>query len=169
LSPKPSKHYKIVSSNTSGNFVILKLEQLDTIPLTTDPFPETRHSVLALKITDAKELGYLPLVFGLTKNQLDTIRTNAQLLKDKFFFTFLSDTYLKEIAVLKKVTTKEEAQRIIEMMKNEKFKPLIEKYAKTETNDMYNAGLASEILNRACIEKGFNPIGAGEAINRIVQ
>jgi hypothetical protein len=124
---------------------------------------------LALKTTDNKELGYLPLTLGLTRRQLDTIKTDIPLLKDKFFFTFFSDTYLKELSALKKVTTKDEVMEIIEATKSDNYKTLVEKYSKTETRDMYASGLSTEILNRACIEKGYNPIGAGRTINNLMR
>ncbi|HEY1019103.1 MAG TPA: hypothetical protein VGE25_08905 [Sediminibacterium sp.] len=167
--PRPSSHYKILSSNNTGELIILKLEQLDTIPLTTDPYPATRYQVLALKISDEKELGYLPLTLGLTRQQLDTIKTNIPALNDKFFFTFYSDTYLKELSKLKNVTTKSEVNEIIEVANSDSFKTLIEKYSKTETRDMYASGLSAELINRACIEKGYNPIGAGRAINVLMR
>ena len=167
--PGPASRYKILSSNNTGEFVILKLERLDTIPLTTNPYPATRYQVLALKTTDNKELGYLPLTLGLTSQQLDTIKTDVSSLKDKFFFTFFSDTYLKELSALKKVTTKDEANEIIEIVKSDHFKALVEKYFKTETRDMYASGLSAEILNRACIKKGYSPIGAGRAINTLMR
>ena len=167
--PRPATHYKILSSNKTGEFVILKLERLDTIPLTTNPNPVTRYSVLALKNIDNKQLGYLPLNLGLTRQQLDTVQTDIQSLKEKFFFTFFSDTYLKELSALKKVMTKDEAQEIIEMAKSDNFKKLVETYSKTETRDMYASGLSAEILNRACIEKGYSPIGAGRAINTLMK
>ena len=167
--PRPDKHYKILSSNKTGEFVILKLERLDTIPLTTNPYPATRYSVLALKNIDNKQLGYLPLIPGLTRQQLDTVQTDIESLKEKFFFTFFSDTYLKELSALKKLTTKDEAQEIIEVAKGDKFKTFVAKYSKTETRDMYASGLSAEILNRACLEKGYSPIGAGRAINTLMR
>ena len=167
--PRPARHYKILSSNKSGEFVILKLERLDTISLTMDPYPATRYSVLALKTTDNKELGYLPLTLGLTRRQLDTVKPDIQLLKDKFFFTFFSDTYLKELSALKKITTKDDVMEIIEATKSANYKTVVEMYSKTETHDMYASGLTTEILNRACIEKGYNPIGAGRTINNLMR
>jgi hypothetical protein len=166
---KPEEHYKIISTRRVGQFALLKLEQLDTIPLTTNPYPETRYSVLALKGIDNKQLGYLPLVSGLTKKQLDTVQTNVQSLTDKFFFTFFSEAYLKELVKLKSITTKDEAKEIVEMVKSIRFKPLIERYQKTNTKDMYNSGLTAEVLNQVCIEKGYSPIGAGRAIDQLLK
>lgn len=116
--PIPSKHYKILSVKRISEFTIIKLEDLDTIPLTMNPYPATRFSVLALKNLNGNQLGCLSLQMGLTKEQLDTVQVEVQLLKDKFFFTFFSDNYLKELSSLKKVTTKSEALEIIEFAKS---------------------------------------------------
>jgi hypothetical protein len=165
---KPAAHYKILSSNKTGDFFILKVEKLDTIPLTTNPYPVTRYSVLVLKTIDNKELGYLKIPGGLTRQQLDIIGIDIPSLKSKFSFTFFSDTYLKELSALKTVTTKNDANKILETAKSDNFKTLIEKYEKTEVSDLYASGLSAELINRACIEQGFNPIGAGQAINSLL-
>lgn len=167
--PRPENHYKIIGSVIKDQFTLLKLEQLDTIPLSTDPYPPTRYSVLAFKNIDDKHLGSLNLKLGLTKRQLDTVRINVSSLKDKFFFTFFSDASLKELTKLKKLTTMEEAKEVIEAMKSDKFKALAQRYVKTETRDLYAAGFSAEILNRGCIEKGYNPVGAGRTINKLMR
>ena len=166
---KPAKHYRVLSSDRRGDFVLLNVERLDTIPLTSDPYPAARYSVLAFKSVNDKQLGYLPLVFSVTKQQLDTIQINVQSLEDKFFFTYFSDNYLREFSALKKLTTKDEVSRLIEALKSDKYKPLAESYAKTETKDMYNAGLSAEILNRVCIENGYSPVGAGLVIEKLMK
>ena len=43
------------------------------------------------------------------------------------------------------------------------------KYAKNLPGDIYGSGLVAEILTKACIEKGYNPKGAGQAINRLLK
>ncbi len=67
------------------------------------------------------------------------------------------------------MTTKDEVKKIIETIKSDHFKTLVEKYSKTETYDMYASGLSAEILNHACIEKGYSPIGAGRVINTLMR
>ena len=166
---KPEKHSKIISSQQIKDFTILKLEQLDTIPFTTDPYPATRYSVGVFKDIDDKKLGYLNLISGLSKQQIDTVRIDTDSLNDMFFFTLYSDAYLKELSTLKKVTTKSQVLEIIDTVKSNQFKLLAEKYRKTKTGDMYGSGFSAEILNRACIEKGFNPIGAGRVINKLMR
>lgn len=167
--PGPENHYKIISTQQIKDFTILKLEQLDTIPLTTDPYPATRYSVGIFKDIDDKKLGYLHLISGLTKQQIDTAQIKTHSLNEMFFFTYYSDTYLKELSALKKVTTKSEVEEIMDAAKGNHFKLLAEKYANTKTGDMYGSGFSAEILNRACIEKGYNPIGAGRIINKLMR
>lgn len=166
---KPEKHSKIISSQQINDFTIVKLEQLDTIPLTTEPYPATRYSIGVFKDIDDKKLGYLTLISGLTKQQIDTVQIDTDSLNDMFFFTMYSDAYLKVLSTLKKVTTKSQVLEIVETAKSNQFKLLAEKYRKTKTGDMYGSGLSAEILNRACIEKGFNPIGAGRVINKLMR
>lgn len=167
--PNPESHSKILGYNTSGDFTIFKLEGLDSIPLTTDPYPETRYSLLALKTINSKQLGVLPLKSGLTRQQIDTIKTDIESLKDKFFFTYFSNSYLMELSTLKKVTTMEDAEAIIDFVKSGKFTHLVERYSKTKIFDLYGSGFSAELLNRACIEKGYNPIGAGRSINNLMR
>lgn len=167
--PQPSERYKILSSNKTEEFVILKLQKLHTVELPTDTHTAPRYERWALKIANDKELGWLPLALGLSKQQLDTTETDIRLLKKKFFFTFFGDNYLKEFSSLKKLTSKVEANEIIEFVNSGRFKTLIESYSNTDTQDVYAAGLSAELLNRACLEKGYSPIGAGRAINVLMR
>jgi hypothetical protein len=109
------------------------------------------------------------LISGLTKQQIDIVRIDTNSLNDMFFFTSYSDSYLKELSTLKKVTTKSQVLEIMEVVKSNQFKLLAEKYCKTKTGGMYGSGFSAEILNKACIEKGYNPIGAGRIINKLMR
>ena len=166
--PQIENHYKIISSQKIRNFTIVKLEGLDTIPLTTDPYPKTRYSVVIFKDINDKELGYFDLLHGLTKQELSSVKVDADSLKDKFFFTYYSDSYLKELSSLKKVSTKNQVLEITDVENDEEFKLLAEKYAKSNVNDMYLSGFSAEIINRSCIKKGYDPVGAGRVINKIM-
>ncbi len=105
----------------------------------------------------------------MTRQKLATAQTDLSALREKFFFTLFSESYLKELSGLKNVITKAEANEIIEVMKSDRYKMIEEKYSKTDTWDMYATGLLAELLNRACIEKGYNPVGAGRAINSLLR
>lgn len=167
--PQPETHFKIISSNKLKNFTIVKLERLDTIPLSIDPYPKTRYSVGIFKDITEKELGYLDFLSGLTKQQMNAVKIETDSLNDKFFFTYYSDAYLKELSTLKKVTTKSQVLEITDVENDEEFKLLAEKYAKTNVGDMYLSGFSAEILTRSCIRKGYDPVGAGRVINKIMR
>lgn len=165
--PKPSKYYKILSSERKNDFTILKMERLDPASTATDPHALNRYYVTALMTGDKKRLGYLPLGMSLTKKELDNFKADADSLKEKFFYTYFSESYLKELSAFKKISTRAHAEEVLESFKDDKFKAVAERFRNTRTWDMYGTGFTSEILNRACIDLGYNPLGAGSAINEL--
>jgi hypothetical protein len=163
---KLKEHYKIHSSITKDDFTILKLEQLDTFHRSDIPYPETRYEVVILKNINTKKIGYQLHTFRLTKNQIDTIEIDINSLKDKFFFTFFGDAYYKEVSTMRQIKTKKDVEEIIEEMRKAKYEVLFDRYKRTNITDLWESGFASEFLNRACIEKGFNPIGASKMMDK---
>ncbi|WP_162550036.1 hypothetical protein [Hymenobacter nivis] len=166
---KPSAYYKIISLISQAPFYVLKLERLDTIPLTSKPYPQTRYSLMILKIINNDELGYLPLRLGSTKIQIDTAQVNIAILRNNFYFTYFSNKYIKDLTRLKLISTKQQAQSIIEIIKGETFKEVIKKYQKTQPIDFYGSGMISELINRACIMEGYNPLNAQQKINDLLK
>jgi hypothetical protein len=162
---EPFRHYKIISSLAEGDETFLKLEQLDTIPYPAESLPVTRYSVLVLKEITEKKLSYLPLVSGLTRKQLDTYPTNVQTMGNKVSFTFFSSACMKELSTLKKVTTKDEAKQIVDAYQRSNFQPL----EGNLSDEIYTTRFLAELLNNVCIEKGFNPIGAGKTIEQLIK
>ena len=153
---KPETHHKIISSSKTGDFTILKLEWLDTIPLKDQFCPDKRFSIMALKNIDKNQFGYPHPFHCLTRKQLDTTQINSLPLNDRTFLTYFSDSYLKELSALKKVSTKSEVKEIMNAIENNNF-------------DAGKISYSAEQLNRACIEKGYNPFGAGLTIDSILK
>ncbi len=91
------EHYKILSLKEENEFAILKLEKLDTLQMTSNPYPETRYSILLLKNISNKEIGWLTRHYGSTKKQIDRIDLNIDTLKNKFFYTYFNDDYYKKL------------------------------------------------------------------------
>lgn len=162
-------HYKIISLRQKEEFAILKMEKLDTLQMTTMPYPETRYCIYALKNISDNELGYLPLRFGLTKKQIDSLEVNTDTLKNKFFYTYFSDMYYKSLFSLKKITTKQDVEEVIAEVKKPVYEGLAKTYMQTNVFDMYASGISAELLNRACIARGFNPVGASQIINKLMK
>jgi hypothetical protein len=147
-------HYKILDIHKTGDFTILKLKSFDTIPLGEDFCPGKEYSVMSLKNINHRQLGYRPPRGCLTQDQVDTFQINNPLLVNGNFLTFFSDSYLKELSTLKKLSTKDDIEKVIDAIGNNDF----------------NAGKISysaEELSKACIEKGYNPVGAARVIDSI--
>ena len=150
--PCSETHHRIIATHEMGEFTILKVERLDTIPLSDDFCPGKRYSVIALKSINKEQLGYCPYFGCLTKNQLDTFQISNLSLKNKHFLTYYSDSYLKELSTLKKVSSKDDIRKIIDAIEYNDFKSGKISYS-------------AEELTKACIEKGYNPVGAGIIID----
>jgi hypothetical protein len=165
---KPQAHYKIISSSKIAEFQIVKLEQLDTLSLTSNPYPETRFSLLILAAINDKGIGWLPRRQGSTKSQIDTARINLKTLRNNFYFTYFSDAYLGKLMLLKKIATKQDADNIMLALKDavgrKEIKELVEKYEKTQPIDYYGSGMTSELITRFCIEKGYSPVNAQQLL-----
>jgi hypothetical protein len=152
---KTQNRYKIIETHKSGNFMILKLERLDSIPLNESFCPGNRFSIMAFKKIDSMQLKYRGVPFAcLTPQQADSIQTDTLFLNKGASLTFYSDSYLRQLSKLKKISTKDAAREIIDAIENNDF----------------NSGRVSyyaEELTKACIEKGYNPVGAGVIIDSL--
>lgn len=164
---EPRRHYKIHGFIEIPNYHLLKLERLDTIPLTTDPYPLTRYMIVAIKNMSDKQLGYLPIVGELTKNEMDTISISRDSLTKKFFYTYYSNAYVKTFSALKSIVKKKDANKIIRLMKSKRYEGIINSWKATKAGDIWGTGLTAEILNKACLDAGYNPIGADLKISAL--
>ena len=63
----------------------------------------------------------------------------------------------------------EDANQIMEAMKSDENKALARRYEATDVADLYGSGFSAEVLNRACIEKGYDPVGAGGVIDKLLR
>lgn len=148
-------HCKIIATHEVGEFTILKLEYLDSIPLKDNLCPGKRYAMTALKRINNEQLSYCdPLYDCLTKHQLDTIQIDIPLLRNKPFLSYFSDSYLKKLSAFKKVSSKDDMRKIINAIGYNDF-------------DSGRISYSAEQLNKTCIEKGYDPAGAGLMIDSI--
>lgn len=104
---KYKKHYKIWSVNENqSNLLIVKLESLDSIPLTTNPYPEDRFKISVYQRKNEKEITLIKDIEHLTKEGMayyhaDTIKSN-----DNVGLNLYSLSYMKKLLKLKKVKSK---------------------------------------------------------------
>ncbi|SEL75699.1 hypothetical protein [Parapedobacter koreensis] len=169
IDDEPKNRYRIIATTDADNLTLLKLEHLDSIPLTTDPFPANRFLILAIKHISDDKIGYLPIQGNLTKEELGHYEFPIESLGDKFFLTYFSEPYWHGLAKQRKITTKEEAQQVLDYLNSEEVKKLVQIYRETDVPDMYGSGLFAELINIACIKFGFSPIGANKVLQEFIQ
>jgi glycosyltransferase involved in cell wall biosynthesis len=167
FSIKPVSHYKILSCKLLSVYSILKLEKLDTLQLTTDPYPLTRYQVLVFNKNKDETIGQLMLFRGLTKDALNNVTIPD--LSNKFFSTLISSAYKKKLIDLKPVASKQDVDVIIASLKSDKYKEMINRYKMTDLSDMYNSIINSELLYHACVDNGYNPINASNRIGALLK
>lgn len=161
-------HYKIWGNQDLGKeFFALKVERLDTIPLTTNPYPDERFNIWIYKRTP-KKITFLKQISQLKKSEmqnytLDTLHNN-----DKYGQTFYSLTYMNELLKLKRVKTKKDVDIINNELNNPEYLEFAEDYQKNnKMPDMYASGLMAMLINKATIKVGYSPIGASVLMNII--
>ncbi|WP_337084832.1 hypothetical protein [Elizabethkingia anophelis] len=162
-------HYKIwgVQSYKDKGFV-LKLEKLDSIQLTDNPYPEERFNIWVYGKPSGKELPLEREYPQLTRKQMEEFPIQDSLFSNEYALTYFSENYMKELSKRKNVRTQKDADAIDqEMKRNEpEYKKIIENYKNSKMiQDMYNSGLIATLTNKACLDLGYNPIGA----NRILR
>lgn len=153
---KLEAYYKIISSSKTGDFTILKLERLDTIPLNDQLCPGKQFSIMALKGIDSNKLEFPHPFHCLTRKQLDTCQINNLPLKGRTCLTYFSDSYLRELSTFRKVLVESDVKEIMNAIKRNDF-------------DAERISYSAEELNTACVEKGYNPLGAGLIVDSILR
>lgn len=164
----PSSHYKVLGIKIEKSSFIFKLEKLDTLQL-PKRYPDNRYSILVLKIIDSERISFIQQLFGLSKKQVTTNFIDTFNTDKKFGFTFFSSNYYNNLKKLKTITSKSEVEEITALFKTEKFIEIVDLYKISHPPDMYASGLSAELFNQACIDKGYNPIGAGRIANQLMR
>lgn len=162
-------HYKIwgVQSYKDKGFV-LKLEKLDSIQLTDNPYPEERFKIWVYGKPSGKELPLEREYPQLTRKQMEEFPIQDSLFSNEYALTYFSENYMKELSKRKNVRTQKDADAIDQEMERNKseYIKIIENYKSSKMiRDMYNSGLIATLTNKACLDLGYNPIGA----NRILR
>ncbi|TYB76936.1 hypothetical protein [Bizionia myxarmorum] len=160
------KRFVVLESKIFGNQKILKIERIDSIPLTTNPIPEDRYKILGLeKLTDKK----LKIVNETTKYTLDSITKidlNSELLKDKFGFTYYTESFLTDLETNYEITN-EQAVEIFEDIKENI--QTVELYKETKTGDIYGSGITAELIAIEMIKLKLSPLQARNRIEKALR
>jgi len=68
-----------------------------------------------------------------------------------FFYTCFSDDRWRELASLPQIKTKDDAQKVMSILKGEKVKTWVKAYENNPVKEMYGSGVIAKIINRICI------------------
>ena len=89
-SKKARDHYKILKSKQEGNRYLLEVEKLDSLQLTTNPFPDDRFRLIGFEKTSENEIKMINEARSFTKDSITKIPFEHNYLDNKFVFTFVS-------------------------------------------------------------------------------
>ena len=163
------KTKRIIKERAQGDSWLVMTESLDSLPMSTVPFPTNRFSIAVFR--------------GITKNQIETAdvarridRHVADSIMDKgivsdnwFFYTYFSDDRWRELAALPPVKTKDDAKKIMSILKSEEVKNWLVRYENNPVKEMYGSGIFAEIINRICIQNQYSPIFASKVLQEFEQ
>ncbi|ALR31957.1 hypothetical protein ATE47_16170 [Chryseobacterium sp. IHB B 17019] len=166
---KYKSHYKIWDvTEKPSDFIVIKLETLDSIPLTTKPYPEDRFKISIYKNKNGKELIMVRDINHLTKQAMINYNTDTIQLKNNIGMNLYSLSYMKELIKLKKVITKKDTDKIDNELNDPKYIAFIENYKlENKLPDPYASILTASLINTACLNLGYSPIGASFSMNII--
>ncbi|WP_449401481.1 hypothetical protein [Chryseobacterium wanjuense] len=146
----------------------MKLESLDSIPLTTDPYPEDRFKIFIYKKKNEKELTMVRSINHLTKEKMANYNTDTIQSKGNLGMNLYNLSRMKELLKLKKINTKKDVNKINNELNDPKYLTFIEDYKKeNKLFDPYASILTANLINAACLNLGYSPIGASFSMNII--
>lgn len=139
----------------------MKVESLDSIPLTTAPYPEDRFKIFIYKKNNEKELLLIRNVNDLTKEKMTNYNTDTIQPNNNFGMNLYSLSYMKELLKLKRIKIKKDADKINNELNHPKYLTFIENFIKhNRIFDTYASILTATLINNACLHLGYSPIGA---------
>jgi hypothetical protein len=167
--PKPTHHYRILAAQQQDEFYVLKLEALDSVQLSSTPYPATRFAALILQNLSSQQCGYFLSSRASTQEQIEQLSVSSAELRKKFYFTFFSESYLATQCRRKQLSTKAEADLLGAELKKPEYTALAAAWQANPSGDLYASSLTAELLNRACIRQGFSLCGAAQKLQALLK
>ena len=160
------KHYRVIESLDTLNWKLVKLERLDSIPLTTEPIRKDRFKLWGFQQI---EEGVIRIVAEQTRFTIDSIQStpiNSLLANDKFGFTYYTEKYLTSLRTEYEVDSIT-AMEIVTEFKN--YGDLLHLYKNTDVVDFYGSGLTAELTAKELIKRGWSPLFGVHRINEALK
>lgn len=165
-SDKYRKKFKILKNIMIGQKEILAIERIRSIPLTTNPIPVNRYKIIGFEKIKKGKLKFINEVKTYTLESLSAIPFEIQFLKDKFGFTYYTESFLTELKTEYEISPTQ-AQQIFRDLKNNIEK--VELYKKTKTGDIYGSGIIAELIATEMTKLNLSPLNAKDRIEKAMR
>ena len=149
-----------------GQKEILAIERIRSIPLTTNPIPVNRYKIIGFEKIKKGKLKFINEVKTYTLESLSAIPFEIQFLKDKFGFTYYTESFLTELKTEYEISPTQ-AQQIFRDLKNNIEK--VELYKKTKTGDIYGSGIIAELIATEMTKLNLSPLNAKDRIEKAMR
>ncbi|WP_293944756.1 MULTISPECIES: hypothetical protein [unclassified Sphingobacterium] len=163
------KTNRIIRERVQGDSWLVMTESLDSIPMTTAPFPTNRFSITVFRGITKNQIEMAHVTSRIERHVADSIMDKGVVTDNWFFYTCFSDDRWRELASLPQIKTKDDAQKVISILKGEKVKIWVKAYENNPVKEMYGSGIFAEIINRICIQLQYSPIFASKALQAFEQ
>ena len=160
------KKFKILKNKIIENKQILAIERIDSIPLSTNPIPADRYKIIGFEKIQKGKLKFINEAKTYTLDSLSAIPFEIEFLKDKFGFTYYTESFLTELETDYNISA-EQAERVMSNFKN--YTERLKLYEKTKTGDIYRSGIMAELIAAEMIKLNLSPLQARNRIEKALQ
>ncbi|MDF2476950.1 MAG: hypothetical protein K0S24_2433 [Sphingobacterium sp.] len=163
------KTKRIIKERAQSDSWLVMTESLDSIPMSTVPFPTNRFSITVFRGITKNQIETADVISRVERHVADSIMDKGIVTDNWFFYTYYSDDRWRELAALPPVKTKDNAKKIMSILKSEEVKNWLTRYENNPVKEMYGSGIFAEIINRICLQIQYSPIFASKALQEFEQ
>ena len=160
------KKFKILKNKMFGQKEILAIERIDAIPLSSNPIPADRYKLIGFEKIGKGKLKFINEAKTYTLDSLSAIPFEIQFLRDKFGFTYYTESFLTELQTEYEISL-EQAQKIFSDIRTNI--EILELYKKTKTGDIYGSGITAELIATEMIKLNLSPLNAKNRIEKAMR
>lgn len=161
-------HYKIWDViEKSPNYLAVKLETLDSLIMSENPYPENRFSINIFKRINTNELSLERRIWSLRNNEMKDYPIVDSLFVNDFGSVFFSQSYVERFSKLKEISTKDDVGVLLKEMDSKENKQKIKTYENSNMS-LFISGFMETLISKACIKLGYNPINATIILGKLV-
>lgn len=166
-----TEYFKILSIRSNGEITFLRMKSLpDPNPhFRMNYSPKTTFWEWGIKSIDKDKLDFVYWASDTTITGLDTKRISPDSLNEVFPVTFYSNSGIKEFKKMKPITTIGDVEKIVRAYVIALSKQKAHLTEDDRSQNYLLAWLPGDLLTKACLAEGYNPLGAGDITNRMTK